>query len=70
MKKNIMVNILSKKKGGGLLESLPGGSYSFISQGIIVMQTIQTPAGQQQRINDDRAFEGWKHEFDSINTER
>ncbi len=53
----------------GLIESLPGGSYAFISQGKIVMQAIQTPAGQQQRINDDRIFEGWKCEFDSTNTE-
>ena len=49
----------------GLVESLPGGSYAFVSSGRISQQIISTPAGQQQRINDDRMFEGWKHEFES-----
>lgn len=48
----------------GLVESLSGGSDSYISQGKLTLQTIQQPPMPQQRINDDRIFEGWKHEFD------
>lgn len=44
----------------GLVESLNGGSYSFVSQGKLTLQTVNTPAGPQQRINDERLFEGWR----------
>lgn len=44
----------------GLVESLNCGSYSFISQGKLTLQTVNTPAGPQQRINDERLFEGWR----------
>lgn len=48
----------------GLVESLNGGSYSFISKGKLTLQTINTPAGSQQRINDERLFEGWRLDND------
>ena len=46
----------------GIVESLPGGSNMFISQGKITLQQINTPAGIQQQINDTRIFEGWRQE--------
>ena len=46
----------------GIVESLPGGSNMFISQGKITLQQINTPAGIQQQINDNRIFEGWRQE--------
>ena len=46
----------------GIVESLYGGSDIFISQGKIISQPIETPAGIQKQINDNRIFEGWKQE--------
>jgi len=43
----------------GLIESINGGSYYFLSQGKLSLVTLQNG---QQGINDDRQFEGWKHE--------
>jgi len=65
---------LLKANGGeytikrGLVESLPGGSNSFISQGKITIQSVSTPTGPQQRLNDDRIFEGWRLENDIGNS--
>ena len=46
----------------GIVESLSGGSNMFVSQGKITLQQIDTPAGTQQQINDNRIFEGWRQE--------
>jgi len=44
-----------------LIESIPGGGYYFLSEGILSRQIIQIPPGMvQQVINDQRTFEGWK----------
>lgn len=44
-----------------LIESIAGGSYYLISEGVISRQIIQIKPGVvQQAINDQRTFEGWK----------
>jgi len=44
-----------------LIESIAGGSYYFISEGVLSKQIIQIQPGVVQNIlNDQRTFEGWK----------
>jgi len=44
-----------------LIESIAGGSYYFISEGILSRQIIQVQPGvAQQMINDQRTYDGWK----------
>lgn len=44
----------------GLIESVNGGSFGFVSEGVMVRSSIQTPQGPQEQIEDRRIFEGWK----------
>ena len=44
----------------GLIESVSGGSFGFVSEGTMTRSTIATPQGQQEQIEDRRIFEGWK----------
>lgn len=45
----------------GILESTSGGSDVFISEGVLTKQAAQQ-ANQQIAIQDNRTFEGWRHE--------
>jgi len=45
-----------------LLESISGGSNKFISEGVLMKQQVTTPTGIVDGINDQRTFEGWRHE--------
>lgn len=46
-----------------LIESIAGGSHYFVSEGNLRRQQVQPQPGvTQQVINDQRSFEGWKHE--------
>lgn len=53
----------------GLVESLSGGCSAFISTGKLSVQTITSNNGTQQRISDERIFDGWKHLNSEINQE-
>jgi Serine dehydrogenase proteinase len=44
----------------GLIESTEGGSYGFISKGTLTKMQVNTPAGPQDAISDQRLFEGWR----------
>ncbi len=45
-----------------LIESIPGGTNYFISEGALTLQQAQTQTGVVQRIvQDQRTFEGWRH---------
>lgn len=44
----------------GLIESVSGGSFGFVSEGTMTRSTIATPQSQQEQIEDRRIFEGWK----------
>jgi hypothetical protein len=44
----------------GLIESADGGSYAFISEGILSKTQVPTPAGMQEAISDQRTFDGWR----------
>jgi hypothetical protein len=44
----------------GLIESVSGGSFGFVSEGTMVRSTVATPQGQQEQIEDRRIYEGWK----------
>ncbi|MHA6641366.1 SDH family Clp fold serine proteinase [Mesorhizobium sp. A623] len=45
----------------GLIESVNGGSYGFVSEGLLRRSMAQGPQGQQvEQIDDQRVFEGWK----------
>lgn len=45
----------------GLVESAAGGSYAFVSEGILSQIMAQGPLGvMQQSISDQRTFEGWR----------
>lgn len=47
----------------GLLESINGGSNYFVSEGVISRRMITVQPGvQQAALQDERTFEGWKHE--------
>lgn len=46
-----------------LVESIPGGSHNFVSEGQLARVAISGPGGvQQQGIQDVRTFEGWRHD--------
>ena len=47
-----------------LIESIEGGTDVFVSQGVLTRQQIQLQPNlpPQTAINDNRLFEGWKHE--------
>lgn len=44
----------------GLIESTGGGSFGFLSEGTMTKSIVQTPAGPQEAITDQRTFEGWR----------
>lgn len=45
-----------------ILESIPGGTDAFVSEGILKRVQIQMQNGLiQQAVNDQRNFEGWRH---------
>jgi hypothetical protein len=44
----------------GLIESTEGGSYSFMSEGTLTKMQVNTPAGLQDAISDQRLFDGWR----------
>lgn len=47
-----------------LLESVNGGSHAFVSEGTLTRQKVQLQPGLvQDAINDNRTFEGWRHEL-------
>ena len=46
----------------GLIETIAGGSYYFVTEGQMSRQQVQTPKGLQDAITDKRSFEGWKYE--------
>jgi hypothetical protein len=47
----------------GLIESLPGGSTKFVSEGKLRRTQVQLgPTQVQQAIEDRRSFEAWKHD--------
>lgn len=45
----------------GLLESTPGASTRFVSEGTLSRQTIPTANGPVTNIHDQPSFTGWKH---------
>jgi len=44
----------------GLIESVDGGCFGFVSEGTITRQTMNTPNGAQDQVQDQRTYEGWK----------
>ena len=46
----------------GLIESIEGGCDVFLSSGVMAKQNIAVNGIQQVAIQDNRTFEGWKHE--------
>lgn len=47
-----------------LLESVGGGSHAFVSEGALSRQKVQIQPGLvQEAIQDNRTFEGWRHEL-------
>jgi hypothetical protein len=46
----------------GLIESIAGGCDVFLSTGILSKQNVLINGIQQAAIQDNRTFEGWKHE--------
>ena len=44
----------------GLIESVNGGSFGFVSEGTMTRSISQSPQGPQEQIEDRRNFEGWK----------
>ncbi len=47
----------------GLIESVSGGSHYFISEGVLTLQQTQAQPGViQTTFQDQRTFEGWRHE--------
>lgn len=45
-----------------ILESVQGGTDVLISEGVLTKQVVPTPAGNKLMIQDNRVFEGWRHE--------
>lgn len=46
-----------------LVESVTGGCHRYVSEGVVSKVAIQTQMGSQEGINDQRRFEGWRHEL-------
>jgi hypothetical protein len=46
----------------GLIESIEGGSDVFVSEGVLNKMQLQSPVGVQIGVQDNRTFEGWRHE--------
>ena len=49
-----------------LIESLVYGTDVFISEGTMQKGVQSTPAGPREFINDNRVFEGWRHESNLV----
>jgi hypothetical protein len=44
-----------------IIQSLPGGTHAFLTEGVLTRQQSQTPEGIQTRIHDHRIFQGWRY---------
>ncbi|MBN2589234.1 MAG: hypothetical protein JXA96_05200 [Sedimentisphaerales bacterium] len=44
-----------------IIESVPGRTDIFMTDGSLIAQQLQTPQGIQKVISDNRTFEGWRH---------
>lgn len=44
----------------GLIESVTGGCFGFVSEGKLSRTTVNTPHGTSYQIDDARHFEGWR----------
>lgn len=56
-------NVLMYAHRRSLIESINGGCDVFVSEGTLSKQTIPAGTIQQTVIQDNRQFEGWKHEI-------
>jgi len=46
-----------------VIESVPGGTDFLVSEGIFIQRPVQIQPGVTQlAIEDQRTFEGWRHE--------
>lgn len=46
----------------GMLESIPGGSHQFKSEGKLLKRQVQiSPGVMKDAVDDQRVFEGWRH---------
>ena len=43
-----------------LVEGTVGGCYGFVSEGTLMRVQVQTNNGSQERVKDERTFEGWR----------
>ena len=43
-----------------LVEGTVGGSYGFVSEGVLTRVQVQTNNGPQEGVKDERTFEGWR----------
>ena len=43
-----------------LVEGTTGGCYGYVSEGTLMRVQLQTPAGPQEGVKDERIFEGWR----------
>lgn len=68
---NPIIELAGKEKTGylhkrALIESISGGSHKFISKGELIKQQSTDPQGViRTSIQDNRSFEGWKHEHEN-----
>ena len=44
----------------GIIESVDSGSFGFVTEGQITRRMVQTQQGQQEQLEEQRSFEGWK----------
>lgn len=44
-----------------MIQSLPGGRHTFVTEGVLSRQQVQTPQGPQLAVQDLRTFEGWRY---------
>jgi len=56
------------KVNRAIIESIPGGSHVFVSEGILRKARIDTPFGPQEGVHDLRTRDGWVHEHDGEDT--
>jgi hypothetical protein len=45
-----------------IVETLAGGVDLYVSEGVLSRQNVMTPQGPQLTIQDQRLFEGWRHD--------
>lgn len=44
-----------------VIQSLAGGTHTFVSEGVLRRVQVQTPQGLQPGVSDERSFEGWRY---------